>query len=439
MSHQDEPVLDPAQADAWTAQQPPDDFADRVMNAAMSAGGLPAAPPFPRRRIAMAAALGALTALAAVALLQVTPPAADQAARGTVAARGRMSVPLGHRAVAVAEDGAQVSYEVDADGAAQVTQTRGQVFYRVDHGEPFVVHTPAGSVEVLGTCFDVNVTQQEQNMDRSKVSAAAVAGVVGAALGAAVMVTVYEGRVALANGGGKVTVEAGQRGQANAHSAPRVVDGRRETALQRDNARLRQQRQQLQTQVDDQEAQIGRLLKAHSAGQPALAQEVVALRTELGRLRARQSALDEAERARSGNAIPFPPELPERYRQDALHREFNEALGAAKVPGEVKSLDCTEFPCMVFGEATLDGDKVDSQVAVKAFEDELARRYPRDAHSMHESMWTKGGKDSDGVERQHVYFGISVYPKDMVGEEQQDALRKRVRWRGQQYSDTLME
>jgi hypothetical protein len=90
---------------------------------------------------------------------------------------------------------------VDGSGAA-IAQSAGDVFYRVERGGPFRVETPHGAVRVTGTCFRVEI----QDMKRPWRDVAA------AGIGAALVVTVYEGSVLFAgkDGGGEKKVVAGE-------------------------------------------------------------------------------------------------------------------------------------------------------------------------------------------------------------------------------------
>jgi len=129
---------------------------------------------------------------------------------GTLSASVRETVTLGRRAVAVAEPGAELRWLIRDDGDASIEQPAGAVFYRVNAPQPFTVHTPAGAVSVHGTCFSVEVSP----MVRFKEA------VLGAALGAGVVVTVYEGKVSLANAQGKTLLSAGEEGRMEAGAAP---------------------------------------------------------------------------------------------------------------------------------------------------------------------------------------------------------------------------
>ena len=143
-----------------------------------------------------------LAAVGALVLWQAHGRGPALAGSGQVAsARARQSLSLAGRGVAVVEPGASVRWTV-ADGAARVTQTAGNVFYRVEHGGPFEVTTPQGIVRVTGTCFRVEVPTMKTPWQ----------GLAGAAIGAALVVSVYEGRVLFARGDGHTTaVAAGQK------------------------------------------------------------------------------------------------------------------------------------------------------------------------------------------------------------------------------------
>ena len=205
---------------AWAQVAPSAEFADRVMVASAAVptasptapaenaahtdaarrgdrrAGLFASPA--ARRISMIVAVAAVAAFAMTLMRQPSvPPSADAV---TVAAR--TSVRVGTRGVAVAEPGAQLAWKQTSSGAVDVTQNAGNVFYRVERGGAFVVHTPAGKVEVTGTCFRVEVMMKpNKNM--------IVSGAVGAAIATAVVVTVYEGGVVVAHGQARQAVAAG--------------------------------------------------------------------------------------------------------------------------------------------------------------------------------------------------------------------------------------
>jgi hypothetical protein len=185
----------------WPAQEPPADFAERVV-AAARVERRKAAKPHRGRVLAGLVLVGSMAAGIALAVHLQT-----RANAGDVTADARREVRVGTRAIAVLEAGAHVKWHGDA-----IEQTGGDVFWRVEPGARFTVHTAAADVTVKGTCFRVQVTDGEGDMTRRD----AMLGAIGAALGAAAFVGVYEGKVAVSHAGQSVAVAAGQSAQADA-------------------------------------------------------------------------------------------------------------------------------------------------------------------------------------------------------------------------------
>lgn len=216
----DDERLDPRLLDAYEVPDVPADLADRVLQA-LSAGRAAeqrAQPRPPRWRFAaVAVAVAVVTVVGFVRLGRRPGPAAGARELAT-----RESLLLGTRGVAVGEAGAALSWAIAADGSARVEQTRGDVFYRVERGGAFVVSTPAGDVTVQGTCFRVEVSPMRVSKDKL------VGAAIGAAAAVTVLVSVYEGRVLLANERGRQPLVAGERAEATAASAPRPFADRAE-------------------------------------------------------------------------------------------------------------------------------------------------------------------------------------------------------------------
>lgn len=148
--------------EAWPAAEPAPGFADRVL-ARLEAehGGAPSRPRARRWPLALgSAALGAAVAVLVLALWPRPPAAPGQALAGSqLPSEARTTLHLGERAVAVAEAGASLTWQLSAQGDAQVVQQTGAVFYRVERSAQrrFAVQTPHGQVVVAGTCFTVEV------------------------------------------------------------------------------------------------------------------------------------------------------------------------------------------------------------------------------------------------------------------------------------------
>jgi hypothetical protein len=173
-----------------------------------------------RRRPLLLAGFVAVIVAATIGLFVLTRNQATPAslAGGADSVDERRSLAIGERAVAVAEPGAGLSWKLSADGGALVEQKYGSVFYRVDHGGLFVVDTPAGQVQVLGTCFRVEVDPMNPLL-KSVVSAGA-----GAIVATAVVVTVYEGKVRVSNASGVLDVRPGESASLRDGQAPARLD-----------------------------------------------------------------------------------------------------------------------------------------------------------------------------------------------------------------------
>jgi hypothetical protein len=202
---------------------PPEGLAERVAGRILSGrtGGVMADGRLrlqsPRWRAAVAALAGAAAGAALTALALLAGGSGDQpVVAGRRLAEARETVAVGKRAVAVLEPGAAIRWHTEPGGVLTVEQSAGEVFYRVESG-PFAVVTPEGTVRVRGTCFRVEVADMKLTKDTLKGAA------LGAAVASAVVVTVYEGRVSLANRSGETELTAGDTGQSTPGQAPRAA------------------------------------------------------------------------------------------------------------------------------------------------------------------------------------------------------------------------
>lgn len=240
----DDPQLDRA-LEAWTALAPPAGFADRVLDARVT--------PAPRRRLRWLGGVAVLATAAATATVAMWP--AHRATAGTLTARHRTVTPLGDRGLAVAEPATELSWRIADDGAAELEQRAGNVFYRVERGEPFVVHTPAGDVRVTGTCFRIEVEAMKPSQKMI------LSGVAGAALASAVLVTVYEGRVVAQTATAKTELAAGTRATLDGRTGATLIADAIASAVDDEHATREQlitrSRQQAQ-QIAELRAQLGK-------------------------------------------------------------------------------------------------------------------------------------------------------------------------------------
>src|SRR5579885_2370702 len=116
--------------EAWEPEEPPREFAERVVEAARRSQ-----PPRARSRASRVFA-GLLLAGGRAAVVVFGGHRAHVDARGAVTADERREVRVGTRALAVLEKGARVTWDGD-----EVAQSGGDVFWRVEPGARFTVHT----------------------------------------------------------------------------------------------------------------------------------------------------------------------------------------------------------------------------------------------------------------------------------------------------------
>src|SRR5688500_4615482 len=114
--------------DSWRAPEPPADFADRVL----AADAARTATTRSARRVPVG--VFAACAAAAVVLAVVTSVLFDAESKGTRRASARSTVMIGKRATVVSEEKTELAWSVARGGAAEVTQSQGNAFYRVEAG-----------------------------------------------------------------------------------------------------------------------------------------------------------------------------------------------------------------------------------------------------------------------------------------------------------------
>ena len=99
---------------------------------------------------------------------------------------------------------------------------------------------------------------------------------------------------------------------------------------------------------------------------------------------------------------------------DALKDSFGKGFAEAGIDGVVTSIDCSEYPCMVWGEFTFDGSKIA----------ETMNATPSFSAYNGDGKWVRSWGIGDGRE----VFSITVVPpSDEV--ERDDLFAKRVRHR----------
>jgi hypothetical protein len=420
--------------DALDGETPPADFAAQVSRAwqqerdAATPAAPPAARPSPLRRAVVPLAAAAAAALLVVGVQRL--PAAP--ASGQLQAVAREEVRLGERGVAVAEAGAALRWDVEGSGRARLVQERGHVFYRVEPGETFEVETPAGTARVTGTCFSLEVTPMP--IDKKSARIGALAGAAGTAAVTAVLLTVFEGGVVLANQGEEVAVVAGQSAKASTTEAPRVLPEERARALGAENELLAAQTRSLREQVGELEGQLKAMMIARANGEDPVVADNERMRDELARLRRDLDVERQLRSSSEGEEVPFPDDLPAKYTEGPLKSAFLDMFSDAGLAGDVIAIDCSEYPCIVYGEMEVGGDRAAMDKAWVALEHALHERFPAEEsnHSIRNSTFRKDKEEAKSV------FGIALTPKSHDrSDEQRKNQNKRVRLRNQEFMDAL--
>ncbi len=346
-----------------------------------------------RARAAAAVALATATCVGVFAIVNI----AWRDSAGEVYARAPQTVALGDSAAAVLDAGAMLRYTVVdhiGDDTIDVHQPIGRAFYRVTPGTALTVHTPGGDVSVHGTCFYVDVSTDASNpkdlsMPNVKSHAtfkSLAIGTLGAVLGATVSVLVVEGEVRVKNDFGEARALPGQSVVSSKTAAPTWQP----SAVMPDAVTV--SRVELEA------------LRAASFG----AVDLTALRTrnaeleqQLKRASDELALADQVRKADEGEPVAFPKDLPERFGGPQLQKALEAALEEAGVKGGVLDVDCSEYPCMAYGQigSRDDMDRMRESAALSSYRD--------DDKSV--SVWGVRNKKA-GVAVDESYFGIAMMP-----------------------------
>lgn len=159
----------------------------------------------------------------------------------------------------------------------------------------------------------------------------------------------------------------------------------------------------------------------------ALALENAKLRETVLRLRvdAADKLIAETER---GVPLERPASLDPRFEADALRDAVTKALAEAGLEGSVTSVDCTEYPCIIYGDSKSGSGPEEFR---KLRETSAFSAYAEDSQ---QGMGWIFGKGPTGGPKRHL-FGLAVLPKDDAKAREAE-LRKRLRFRSQQMAST---
>lgn len=304
-----------AALEGWQAKEPPPQFAEKIL--ARDAA----------QRSSKRVWIGAVAIAASVVFVALAMRGGREAVHGTHHASVRTTLVLGDRATVVSEAGTELSWSIDRSGRAELEQKSGNVFYRVERGGPFVVHTPRGDVHVLGTCFRVEVEEMR----------AASSGLIGAGIGAAlattVMVTVYEGRVSTAAPqGAEMAIAAGESARLELGPMPAPAGQRTKKLELRPPQARREERDAVFAELPP-NATPEQIAEAHRA----LKKEADKMREEL---KAMRGEVEEARLAKSSDKVYDIPQAElERMAEKCELRWDMQPLGAKPTSIDTEELE----------------------------------------------------------------------------------------------------
>ncbi|WP_123784093.1 hypothetical protein [Corallococcus macrosporus] len=127
-----------------------------------------------------------------------------------------------------------------------------------------------------------------------------------------------------------------------------------------------------------------------------------------------------------GEPVPAPPSLDARFQEAALVQSIEKALAQAGFEdASVSSIDCTEYPCIVYGEGMGGREDFERLSETSAFSDYRTDRQQAFG-------WRMGGKDTP----EKRYFGLAMYSRDEAP-QRQEALNRRIQYRSRQMQQTI--
>lgn len=130
-----------------------------------------------------------------------------------------------------------------------------------------------------------------------------------------------------------------------------------------------------------------------------------------------------------GRAIAWPDSVDPRFTEPRFLAALNDAMTKEKLPGEVRGLDCTEFPCIAHGQLELDNPR-DREKLERLFAS-MKSRYPGADFYISQTVHTDDPNGSDPAQQR---FSMSFYPPER-DDEARRAMNVRLRSRKNAYVD----
>lgn len=129
-----------------------------------------------------------------------------------------------------------------------------------------------------------------------------------------------------------------------------------------------------------------------------------------------------------------PPNLPERFSQAALTAAMTHALQQNKIPGRVETIDCVEYPCILYGRIFGDEDNLERIERARAFAPYRADLMTMLSWTLTDQSFARSAHAEERPER--MLFAIALYTREdraRLG----DNLDRRIRARTADLWNTL--
>lgn len=105
-----------------------------------------------------------------------------------------------------------------------------------------------------------------------------------------------------------------------------------------------------------------------------------------------------------------PPNLPERLSQDSLTSTMTLALRQSKVPGRIETIDCAEYPCILYGRILGDEDNLERIERAGAFKPYRADLMTLLSWTQTDQSFARRSPDEERPER--MLFAIALYTRE---------------------------
>ena len=290
-----------------------------------------------------------------------------------------------------------------------ITQESGRAFYHVERGAPLVVRTPVADAVVKGTSFSVWLDGRREAEMRSALSTGAA--------GAVLTVVVYQGLVVVRNDHGEAQARPGEVATAMVGAAPSKKEYDPERLLARVSA-----------ENEDLKRAVAAARVAAGGDSRQLLAENEKLRRQLAEAEDQIALGEDAREQDEGVAQRFPQGLPPRFDEKALSDAVSEAVRELGVSARVAQVDCTEFPCIVYGDVS--GYDQDTMKLAERLKATTALAAYRDDADHSAWMRSRDKDDQTGDVKDETYFAIAYYPKSHE-KERGGAIARRVSHRNQ--------